>query len=202
MKQKKTASARKQQGWINYYRKPFLFVGALILLGWGFLTKPEPYLKISEEVSIVLEEIGLILIFLGIITRVFSSLSIGSHKNQKVVDTGLYSLVRNPLYLGSFLILLGVAMFTTRIDVMALMIILYIICFYPMVLNEEKYLQDKFGDDYLAYKKTVPRIIPKLAKWQIPETMTINVSLVRKTLTDSLCVLLIVIIIEVIELLL
>ncbi len=199
MPQQDKISVQKKQGWINYYRKPFLLTGILLVAGLSFFSTPLPYFQISAQTAIYLEETGIILFFLGVIGRIFSSVSIASYKNQKVINTELYSIVRNPLYVSSLLIVLGVTMFLPRIDVAIAIILLFILCFYPIILNEEKFLAEKFGQDYLDYKKSVPRIIPNPFKWNNRATMNVDFILLSKTFLDTMAILVIIIIIKLIQ---
>ncbi len=192
-------SAQKEQGLINYYRKPFLIGNIIILLILWIFTEPLFHLKISERFHIAAEKIGVLLLFFGILGRIFSSVTIASHKNKKIINSELYSIVRNPLYFFSFFMVVGVSFFIGRADLTAYMILLFILCFYPIILNEEKYLEQKFGDDYRNYKKSVPRLIPNLKKWHARKNIEINFPLVVRTLVDTIAILFFVILIDILE---
>jgi len=189
--------ARKKQGWINYYRKPFLIVGIITFLSIWFFTNP--YFSLSDELIDLMEGIGSILLFIGVIGRVFSSFTIASHKNEKIIDRELYSIIRHPLYFFSFFMALGIGFLTGRFELIALILVVFFLCFYPMIINEESYLEEKFGKEYTEYKKRVPRFIPRFKKWKTSNEITINLKLVTKTLMDAFLGLLIIPFIELIE---
>jgi protein-S-isoprenylcysteine O-methyltransferase Ste14 len=58
------------------------------------------------------ESLGIMLVFIGMVGRIFSSIFIGNLKNQKIINYGMYSITRNPLYFFSFIGFLGVLIFT------------------------------------------------------------------------------------------
>jgi protein-S-isoprenylcysteine O-methyltransferase Ste14 len=77
----------------------------------------------------------------------------------QVVDHGVYAYVRHPMYLGS--ILLYVAFWVITLSLFALIPLLAVIIGYNYLASyEERLLEDKFGDEYLTYKKRVRKWIP------------------------------------------
>lgn len=79
---------------------------------------------------------------------------------------GLYSIVRNPLYFGNFIIILGCLL---SIKVWWLVMIASLVFFIYMeriILTEEDYLERKFGDTYHDWRAATPVIIPDLKLWQ------------------------------------
>jgi protein-S-isoprenylcysteine O-methyltransferase Ste14 len=73
--------------------------------------------------------------------------------------TGIYSISRNPMYVGLMLIYLGLALQFGNWWTIILLPFLIAIVSYLIVLPEEKYLMRAFGDDYAQYKKRVRRWI-------------------------------------------
>lgn len=88
---------------------------------------------------------------------------------NSLVNFGLYSLVRNPLYLGNFLIFLGFLMFSGNLIFILLGTIIFWVYYYYIVLAEENFLLKKFGKAYEEYKNKVPRFFPKSLKLSWPE---------------------------------
>jgi protein-S-isoprenylcysteine O-methyltransferase Ste14 len=82
-------------------------------------------------------------------------------KNETLVTTGPYSYVRNPIYLGSFVFIIAMALVAAN-WLLLLPALVLITIIYEQIPNEEKMLAKKFGDEYLEYKKRTPKIIPKL----------------------------------------
>ena len=74
-----------------------------------------------------------------------------------IVTTGLFAHARNPVYLGGLIALLGLALMTGSTWMAILIVPAFLVLHYGVVLREERYLEQKFGAPYLAYKESVPR---------------------------------------------
>ena len=74
-----------------------------------------------------------------------------------IVDEGPYRLTRNPIYIGMFLGLIGLAVAFDSLWLIVLLVPFYLVIRYGVVAREEAYLEGKFGDVYLAYKARVRR---------------------------------------------
>lgn len=79
------------------------------------------------------------------------------HPTSKVVMTGVFSISRNPLYLGSVILLVGIALILNILWAFIALLLSIIICHYVLIVPEEKYLAAKFGDEYREYIATVRR---------------------------------------------
>lgn len=77
----------------------------------------------------------------------------------KVLDAGFYAISRNPIYLGMILIYLGISCFFNSIWFLPFLPIVLVAIHFGVILREEKYLESKFGEEYLDYKKRVRRWI-------------------------------------------
>ena len=92
-----------------------------------------------------------------------------NRKEQKADElntTGAYSILRNPLYLANYLILLGISMLTQNIEVVLINTVLFVTLYLPIILTEEAFLLDKFGERYLAYAGRVNCIIPSFRNFE------------------------------------
>jgi protein-S-isoprenylcysteine O-methyltransferase Ste14 len=97
------------------------------------------------------------------------------HKTRELTTTGPYALVRNPLYVGSFLIMAGFA--TLIDDVENIYVILGPLAglYFLQVLHEERILSQKYDVRWQAYAARVPRFLPRrlpkagtvLASWKL-----------------------------------
>jgi protein-S-isoprenylcysteine O-methyltransferase Ste14 len=82
--------------------------------------------------------------------------------------TGMYSIVRHPLYLGNLIIGLGMVLFV-GVGWFALIAILAFWLYYERIMAaEEEFLEGKFGDCYLHWAERTPAILPKFRNWQRP----------------------------------
>lgn len=78
-------------------------------------------------------------------------------KTTFLVDTGIYSVIRHPLYLGWILMYFAIILWNQHYLIMIIGIA-GAICVYQISRQEDQLLIKKFGDDYLNYMKKVPRM--------------------------------------------
>lgn len=74
-----------------------------------------------------------------------------------LVTSGIYGLVRNPIYVGFFLILVGIAAVAAWDWLVLFAFVFVAIVHWGVVRREERYLAGKFGESYAAYKARVRR---------------------------------------------
>lgn len=80
-----------------------------------------------------------------------------------IVTTGSNARVRNPMYVGLVLIYLGIVLTVNAAWALLGLPVLVVYLHFGVIRREEEYLEDRFGDEYLDYKASVPRWIPRLA---------------------------------------
>ncbi len=80
----------------------------------------------------------------------------------KLIVTGIYGYVRNPMISGVLTILLGESIAISSTRIFAWMILFFIINNLFFLIYEEPNLRKRFGQNYLEYQKEVPRWIPRL----------------------------------------
>jgi protein-S-isoprenylcysteine O-methyltransferase Ste14 len=129
----------------------------------------ESYSLISVLVGVLMGIIGLILV--GWTISDFSKLGKGSlapwNPTKNLVVIGIYQHVRNPMITGVIIILLSesVLFYSFPIFIWAILFFLLNAIYIPS--SEEKGLVSRFGEEYLEYKKNVPRWIPRISAWKI-----------------------------------
>ena len=102
---------------------------------------------------------SLVLVVLGELVRIWSA---GHLRKEQVLTTGgPYRLIRNPLYLGSFLIAIGFCLVAGSWWVWGLAGCYFVFCYVPVIRFEEKILRDKFAD-YPRYAELVPAFYPTI----------------------------------------
>lgn len=79
---------------------------------------------------------------------------------EKLVTTGIYAQIRHPQYLGFVLLTAGIDFLWPTFSTIFLWPIL-VFLYYRLAKEEEAMMGQRFGDEYLDYKKKVPRFIPK-----------------------------------------
>jgi protein-S-isoprenylcysteine O-methyltransferase Ste14 len=105
---------------------------------------------------------GQFLVLLGIFVRSWAAGTI--RKAQVLTTDGPYRVVRNPLYIGSFLLMFGFALLMR--DWVAMWVFLgpILALYLNKVRQEELYLSRYFPDSWPAYAEQTPRFIPKLTR--------------------------------------
>ena len=132
---------------LSRYRVPTGYgVGLLVIL----LARPRPATLLA----------GSVLGVLGEALRLWASGHI--EKSRALATGGPYAHTRNPLYLGSVLLALGVAVASASPWVV-LAVGAYFLAFYPAVVREEAaFLRTRFGAEYEAWAAAVPLVLPRL----------------------------------------
>ena len=75
----------------------------------------------------------------------------------RIITTGPFRVTRNPLYLAMTLIYAGIGAAFGILWVFILLVPVLAVMHYGVIAREERYLERKFGDEYLAYKRRVRR---------------------------------------------
>ena len=81
------------------------------------------------------------------------------HKTTTIVTTGPFKMTRNPMYLGMVFCLIGIAVALGSLLPFVLIPVFILVIQTQFILAEERFLEELFGDEYLAYKKRVRRWI-------------------------------------------
>ena len=145
----------------------------------GSVTLAIPYFLLNsgvEPILIRLElfrlvEVDSILIGVVILFRCIWDFAVTGHGTVAPVDPpttlvvrGFYRYVRNPIYVGVLLIVLGEAIFFESIRLVIYMVLLWLFFHLFVVFDEEPTLRRKFGAPYDVYLHTVGRWLPKLRR--------------------------------------
>jgi protein-S-isoprenylcysteine O-methyltransferase Ste14 len=118
--------------------------------------------------NIISEIIGILIFLSGIIIRFISIISLKSQfsysvnilNNHKLINTGVYHMVRHPSYLGLILILSGISILMNNWICIIVMIVPNLIAIIYRIKIEESALIEKFGQEYIDYIKRTKCIIP------------------------------------------
>jgi len=135
-----------------------LAVGVIIILVNGFVFPPL-ILRFSPFTFFP----GVILILLGITLCVIAAVQVHRAFDQgRLITEGVYAYVRNPVYAAWVLLIVPGLVLVTGFLLMTVMPFIMYFLIRTLVVEEDEYLEKKFGKEYLEYKKTVNSIIPKL----------------------------------------
>jgi len=119
--------------------------------------------EISFYIHHVLFPISKIIMGIGILLVIYGWKQIFQGKGN-LVTTGLYSYIRHPQYLGFLLITLGMNVQWLTIIMLALWPVL-VILYKRLSKTEEKEAEEKYGEEFLKYKRAVPGFIPRIKRY-------------------------------------
>ena len=141
---------------------PFIYLG---FLGVGFLIDyflPFPVLPddLQYLVGGVVIAGGLVPFTLAILMFRKAGTNLQPQKpTTAIVTTGPYRFTRNPIYLGMATMYAGIAVTGDSVWVLGLLAPTLVVMHYGVILREETYLEQKFGDEYRQYMDSVRRWI-------------------------------------------
>lgn len=146
----------------GFIRPPLVYlvamlVGLTVERFWGL---PLPLGRPGSAAGALVGATGLVIFVLTL--REFRSAGTPAPGHQPataVVRTGPMRLSRNPIYLGFSLVQLGLALWTHSAWVLVMLIPPLALMQFVVIPREERYMEAKFGTDYLSYKSSVRRWI-------------------------------------------
>jgi protein-S-isoprenylcysteine O-methyltransferase Ste14 len=102
----------------------------------------------------------------GFVPRQTSGRNTKKQVAEALNTTGIYSVVRHPLYVGNFLSGLGIALYT-GIWWMGIVYTLSFYLYYERIMfAEEEFLRGKFGEDYETWSGKTPAFLPRLSNYK------------------------------------
>jgi len=101
--------------------------------------------------------IGTVFVTAGIAVRALASGHL--KKNEELATSGPYAYTRNPLYFGSLILALGFAIAARNWWIAALLVLIFVTIYVPVIGAEEAFLRTKFPE-FAKYSAEVPRVIP------------------------------------------
>ena len=128
---------------------------------------------------------SVIIVALGQVWRCWAAGVIGLYRGENVkalnlATTGPYSLMRNPLYFGNFVIGLGWSLIAGKWAVIIFAVSFYVLYVLVIIPHEEEFLRAKFGHDYEEYCARVRRFMPVKIDTEAL-TVQVNWEIVRKS---------------------
>jgi hypothetical protein len=140
---------------LQRWRVPLGFLTSLTYL---FLTQP-------SWTSLL---VGFPIAVAGVLVRGWASGHL--RKNQQLATLGPYAHTRNPLYFGSFLLVVGCAVGGGSWGGGAALVGLFLLIYWPVMQAEATHIEQLFGDDYRAWAAEVPLFLPRLRPASRPST--------------------------------
>ena len=133
--------------------------------------------------------IGCIISFLGFLIRFYTigttpKGTSGRNTKKQIAETlnmlGMYSVVRHPLYLGNYLIWLGISITTCNMYFIIIMSFLFWLFYERIMFAEEKFLINKFGKEYFEWSSQTPAFFPCFSNFKSPEMSFSLITILRR----------------------
>ncbi len=99
---------------------------------------------------------------------------------EQLNTSGIYSMVRHPLYLGNYLMWIGIVLFTKNFSFTIIVSLLYWIYYERIMFAEERFLEKKFGEVYMTWSKKAPAFIPRFGSFRKSEVSFSMKSVLRR----------------------
>ena len=151
-------------------RGSFMFIWLLFMFGpfSAGLATPVAATRMAEPLRTYAFWGGLALIVIGILIRWtaiatlkrYFTVDVAIAKDHKVIDHGIYALVRHPSYSGMLLSMIGLGLAFMNWLSFAICVVLAIVALSYRISVEERALIEALGDDYRAYAARTKRLIP------------------------------------------
>ena len=139
-----------------------------------------------ERIATGLFVLGIFLVAIGTLGRMWCSLYIAGYKDQVLITQGPYSMTRNPLYFFSTFGALGIG-FCTETLTFPLLLLAVMILYYPLVVRkEERRLRARFGGAFDDYARRVPAFFPNFALFSEPDTHVVKPVVYRRHMFSAL----------------
>ena len=143
---------------------PFFLIGAYF----------ENILIISSFIpvwdNIIVSYIGFFLYLSGGIFSVIARAQLGrfgtaeliTEEDHQLFTQGAYRHVRNPMYAGSLVAIVGFGLIFRSLIILCITFVLYFLGLRMRIIEEERVLKEKFGEEFEEYKKRTKRLIPSI----------------------------------------
>lgn len=179
-------SMERQGNFLFKYRGQFPIILFILAVPFIYLTD---YNSLSEQSQTCFMYTAITLSVIGFLVRFYTigttpQGTSGRNTKEQVAtalnSTGMYSLLRHPLYFGNYLIWLGIAVVTFNIYFVVIMSLLFWVYYERIMFAEERFLEGKFGDAYLNWSNTLPAFIPAFLNFKKSDTSFSIITVLRR----------------------
>ncbi|MGP1345053.1 MAG: methyltransferase family protein [Phycisphaerales bacterium] len=133
----------------------------------------------NERIDDAMDACGVAISLLGLALRMWtvgstprgtSGRNTAAQKAERLNTTGIYSIVRHPLYLANLLIIAGIVSISDEWWLVLIVVLAFFLYYERIIAAEEQFLKEKFGDAYTQWARSIPAIIPRLRAWRPSDT--------------------------------
>lgn len=165
-----------------WFRRRGLFGGLILGTATALALASNPYFGEDTWIELAIDLLAWSMFLTGVAVRLWATLYVGGRKEQTLVTAGPYSITRNPLYFGSFLIALSLGVFLQSLMFIACVLLVAWLHTARTIRAEEQVLREIHGAAFDAYCAHTPRLIPAPRCYETPAIVEVNVSGLRREL--------------------
>lgn len=146
-----------------------LFVGLAVALSALEWLSPKPFFSPPYR---IVQSVSLLVIAVGVALRAWAAGCAGVHTRSSRIEAptlvtgGPFAHVRNPIYVGTICIGIGMSMLIGDPLAFLFAVVAFAILYVAIIPAEEEFLRTQFGSTYRAYCASVPRLLPRLKRWE------------------------------------
>ncbi len=187
---------REQGDWL-FRRRGYLPLVFLVLLAAAMIQPQIP--GNSFELHEAWEDVCLAISFVGLLVRAVvvgyapadtSGRNTRTQIAKSLNTTGMYSIVRHPLYVGNFLIGLGITLVCWVWWLPVIYTLVFLLYYERIMLAEEVFLRRRFGDEFDRWAAATPAFWPRFSQWRRPDLPFSFRNVLRREYTGLIVVIL------------
>jgi protein-S-isoprenylcysteine O-methyltransferase Ste14 len=151
--------------WRSYL--PLALIGLLLA---GLQATPQRDLEMHRAwtlfcFAVSLLGLGVRVLTVGFTPKGTSGRNTHCQKALELNTSGVYSIVRNPLYLGNFLIWLGFALYCQLWWQVVIFVLVFWLYYERIIFAEEEFLRRTFGEPFESWAARTPAFVPRFKQW-------------------------------------
>jgi protein-S-isoprenylcysteine O-methyltransferase Ste14 len=157
--------------WRSYLPLVFIAVSLFALRDYGYLAHNRRLDELWGAFCLLVSFFGLAIRAwtVGHTPKGTSGRTTSGQEAETLNTTGMYSIVRHPLYLGNFFMGLGIALFAHLWWLVLIYILTFWIYYERIMFAEEAYLSKEFGEKFVRWCDNTPAFIPRLKNYTKPD---------------------------------
>jgi protein-S-isoprenylcysteine O-methyltransferase Ste14 len=128
---------------------------------------------------------GLACVACAALGRIWTSVFIAGFKDQVLVRSGPYAVVRHPLYALSLLALLGLGLTTGSIAITLVLLLAFGAIYAAAARAEDRYLRELHGMAHERFEREVHSLLPRWSAYVVPESLGIRPRVLWKAFLDA-----------------
>jgi protein-S-isoprenylcysteine O-methyltransferase Ste14 len=179
--------------------KRLIVVQVAAVLALILLLFSKPALAEGSDGHEIVETIGLAMVLICFLGRLWSILFVGGRKNDELIVSGPFSMTRNPLYFFSTVGAAGIGLMFGSLLAAGMLGLASFLVFHFTARREAEYLAGKFGAAYAAYAERTPSFWPNPLLYRDEAQWLFSTGALRNTFRDGLYFLALFPLIETVE---